>query len=140
MAETRAGWVGYCFRKLPPASADVRGPPRHVWTTHGGWKMCNYKRKTEKYWPKWPKQGRGGILLPSASVRFRKLPRTSVAIRAMYGRTTENGSWEITRQKREKCPKWQKPGRRWGGYCIRQLPWISAPCVGGRRKMEYGKL
>ena len=31
MEETRAGLAKYCIRRLPPASADVRGCPRCVW-------------------------------------------------------------------------------------------------------------
>ena len=48
MEETRAGLTKYCFRKLPSASADVRGRPRHVWAEGGRWKMGNYEETQTK--------------------------------------------------------------------------------------------
>ena len=40
------GGVGrYCLRKLPSASAEVRGRPRRAWKEDGRWEMGNYEDK-----------------------------------------------------------------------------------------------
>ena len=81
-------------------------------------------------------------MLPSASVSFRKLPRTSAGVRYMCGGMAEGGASEIMRKTEEYDPKWQNPGVVGEilipsvsvSYCGR--PWTSATCVDGRRKMR----
>ena len=59
---------------------------------------------------------------------FRQLPSASADMRAMCGRKTGDGRWDILGETDKKCPKWQKPGWRVlyiASVSFRQLPRMS---------------
>ena len=143
----KEGWAGVniapvSFRQLPSASADFLGHPRHVWTEDGRWKLGNYEGKQRKIGLNGRNQGGvGEIWHPSASVSFRRLPRTSAAC--------VDGRWKLGNYE-DKQRKIGINGSNQGemreisllsasaGFCGR--PWTSAACVGGRWKMRSVKL
>ena len=76
----------------PPASGSFRGSP---WTSAvfagGRWMMVTYQEKKRKIGPRGRNQGGvGEISPPPAAVGLRQLARTSVDIRGMCGRKTDD--------------------------------------------------
>ena len=97
--------------------------------------MVNYEEKQTK-WPKWKKPGWGGRNI--ASVSFLQLPRTSVDIRDICGRKTEERSCEIMRKTEENRPEWEiigRDGRNIAAVSFRQLPRASVDIrdMGGKK-------
>ena len=84
------------IHQLPRTPVDIRDMCGRK-TEDGRWKIM---RKNRENGPKRQKPGRCWRNI--ASVSFRQLPRTSVDIRDMCGRKTEDGRWEIMRKNREK--------------------------------------
>ena len=89
--------VGVGGISTPSASVRFRGHPRYLWAEDGRWKLWNYEGKQRNIVLNGRNQGGDGGYI--ASVSLLQLPRTSVEIRAMCGRKTENGSCGIMREK-----------------------------------------
>ena len=75
------GIASVSLRNLPPASADVRGHPRSVWTENGRWGLLGHRGGESPY----IKETRAG----RPDYCFRQLPWAFADIRDVCGRQME---------------------------------------------------